>query len=87
MLSCQQPTSATFALQVEGEPGHLGVCYVDASICEFFIGCFVDDVSRSQLALLMCHVDPVELIHARLCMHGAGLHQDTHAAIKVRCAT
>jgi hypothetical protein len=67
----------------EGEGGHLGVCFVDPSMRHFYVGQLEDDTSRSQLGLLLCHVDPVEIVHVRVPPHGDAMHVDTRAAIKV----
>ena len=45
----------------EGEAGQLGVCFVDLSVGCFHVGEMAADTARTQLTLLLCHVDPVEV--------------------------
>jgi len=67
----------------EGEAGQLGVCFVDLSFGRFHIGEMTADTARTQLALLLAYVDPVELVYARLPAHGHALDDATRAALQV----
>jgi hypothetical protein len=67
----------------EGEAGRLGVCFVDFSVGHFHVGEMSADTARTQLALLLAYVDPVELAYARLPAHGHALDAATRAALQV----
>ena len=42
----------------------IGVCYFDCSTGRFFVGSWLDDVSRSQLRTLIGQISPSEVIHS-----------------------
>ncbi|KAK3285490.1 hypothetical protein CYMTET_6911 [Cymbomonas tetramitiformis] len=80
------PAARHILALAECQDGELGVCFMDVSMGQVYLGELEDDGIRSKLALLLCHVDPCELVHGRTPPHHV-LSEATQNAIVRHCRT